>query len=281
MTAPVDIPELERLLGAVTDEPWAALPGSALMVQGDEYRGSPVAEFERPGDHSDPLEWPVVTREEWDTWKSRLRLVVALRNAAPALLAELKAAREEIDVKAERIAGLEKENWRVVAMLEGDFALTRMHYEEGKPLELQVRAAALGAFAANCRDFLADAENYVEMAFADDLGELSVTIQKREGATPHQKREKAEAELRLAADRIAALERCLRPFADINPYFFRGERAGDAINLESTCTPIVDWSGEAISVRDFCAARQALYPNPMPTDVAPTEETERWLRGDD
>lgn len=114
------------------------------------------------------------------------------------------------------IESLRAENERLLAMLERDFKLTRLHYEQGKPLEMEVRAAAIGAFAASCRDFLADAKNYVEMVFEDDLGRLAVVIQKLEGETPAQKAARLTKRLELieAMDTAYPLHEVLQRLAD-------------------------------------------------------------------
>lgn len=101
MTAPVDIAELERLLGAATAGPWQAFigseapqpiyPGVVCFACSPETKAYVVVEDGFVREH-----------------EANARLVAALHESAPALLAELKAAREEIDVKAERIAGLER-----------------------------------------------------------------------------------------------------------------------------------------------------------------------------
>jgi hypothetical protein len=96
---------------------------------------------------------------------------------------------------------LEREIERMRALLDGDFQVTRLHYEVGKPVEIQARAAVLGELAAVCRDLLGDAPNFVELKFQDDLGKLAVVVQRLEGETPADK----AARLTKALDRANAI----------------------------------------------------------------------------
>lgn len=91
------------------------------------------------------------------------------------------------------IESMRREIVRLRALLAGDFAISRLHYEAGKPLEIEARAASLGALAAVCRYFLGDSPNYVELAFEDDLGRLTLTIQRADGETPANKAARLEA----------------------------------------------------------------------------------------
>lgn len=90
---PIDLDELERLEREATRWPWAG--GNAFDIFTDDdaaRRGEPGTHIA----HTDPSD-----DKEFDKGRADRDLIVALRNAAPALFAELRAARK-------RIAELEK-----------------------------------------------------------------------------------------------------------------------------------------------------------------------------
>lgn len=115
----------------------------------------------------------------------------------------------------EELERLRREVERLQALLAGDTKLARLHYEQDVGFDMEFRGAIIGRFAAECRHVLGDAPNYVEMQFEDDLGGLVVTVQKREGATPNQKRLAAEAELSAAREEIAKLRAVERAARDL------------------------------------------------------------------
>lgn len=89
-------------------------------------------------------------------------------------------------------------------MASGDDAALRLHFACGKGFaEMKGKIPGLCAITAQARNVLIaeDAVNYVELRMVDDLGELILTIQKREGKTPNERRLEAEAE----RDRLQAL----------------------------------------------------------------------------
>lgn len=95
----VDLDELERLERAATQWPWAG--GNAFDIFTDDdaaRRGEPGTHIA----HTDPSD-----DKEFDKGRADRDLIVALRNAAPALIAELRAARERIAELEEHISALE------------------------------------------------------------------------------------------------------------------------------------------------------------------------------
>jgi len=83
------------------------------------------------------------------------------------------------------------------ACFDRDDVQLRAEFSGGRGyMEINERIAGLRILAAQCREILNDplAVNYVECHLADDLGELVVTVQKKEGKTPNQLKEEAEQE---------------------------------------------------------------------------------------
>lgn len=86
--APVDIAELERLLAAATAGPWQ----ERIVTRESRTFRSHSRSVEI---HNGPNHVPILSGTSCEEpLTDDARLVVTLRNAAPALLAELKAARE-------------------------------------------------------------------------------------------------------------------------------------------------------------------------------------------
>jgi hypothetical protein len=83
--------------------------------------------------------------------------------------------------------------WEAVAG-EDDFKL-RAEFQHGECLaEMNGKIKGIRVLCAEARGLLKHAPNYVECSMRDDLGELLLIIQKREGKTPHELRRAAEAE---------------------------------------------------------------------------------------
>lgn len=90
--------------------------------------------------------------------------------------------------------------WEAVAG-EDDFTL-RTEFQHGSCLaEMNGKIRGIRVLCAEARGLLKDAPNYVECSMRDDLGELVLIIQKREGKTPHELRKAAESD----RDRLQAL----------------------------------------------------------------------------
>lgn len=103
---------------------------------------------------------------------------------------------------------------RLRALITAEPTLERCHYEAGKPLDVAIRHPMVQAITRALRDTLHATDvpnkpaNYVELVYEDTASmtchdlELEppstyvVTIQRQDGATPHQLRAKAEAKLR-------------------------------------------------------------------------------------
>jgi hypothetical protein len=90
--------------------------------------------------------------------------------------------------------------WEAVAG-EDDFKLRAEFKHGGCFAEMNGKIKGIHTLCAEARGLLKDAPNYVECSMRDDLGELVLTIQKREGKTPNELRRAAEAE----RDRLQAL----------------------------------------------------------------------------
>lgn len=84
---------------------------------------------------------------------------------------------------------------RLAAIVEHDHETLRVQWEKHAPLEMEFRAPLFAMLAAEARGLLGDAKNYVNLTLQDDLGKLSVLIQKLEGETPASKATRLEAEL--------------------------------------------------------------------------------------
>lgn len=84
--------------------------------------------------------------------------------------------------------------WKAIATRD-DGDLRAMVHERG--VEIGLKCAALRALAAEARVMLeiSNAPNYVELGLRDDKGHMVVTIQRREGKTPHDLKVQAEQEL--------------------------------------------------------------------------------------
>lgn len=90
--------------------------------------------------------------------------------------------------------------WEAVAGHD-DFKL-RAEFQHGECLaEMNGKIKGIRVLCAEARGLLKHAPNYVECSMRDDLGELVLIIQKREGKTPHELRKVAESE----RDRLQAL----------------------------------------------------------------------------
>jgi hypothetical protein len=121
-----------------------------------------------------------------------LRALVVLRPDWLKTRARLQTERDAA-VRQARI-------WEAIAG-EDDFKL-RAEFEHGACLaEMNGKIKGIRTLCAEARGLLKDAPNYVECSMRDDLGELVLVIQKREGKTPHELRRAAEAE----RDRLQAL----------------------------------------------------------------------------
>lgn len=102
---PVDLDRLEALLGAATPGEWQACgcrkcglvwaPPDSLLFTGGGGEDCPSLSGEQTANNRD--------------------LIVALRNAAPALLAELRAAREELESRGSFAGGIERVQARPLA----------------------------------------------------------------------------------------------------------------------------------------------------------------------
>lgn len=93
-------------------------------------------------------------------------------------------------------------------MASGDDAALRLHFACGAGFaEMKGKIPGLCGITAQARNVLIaqDAVNYVELRMVDDLGELILTIQKREGKTPNERRLEAEAERDALRERIKQL----------------------------------------------------------------------------
>lgn len=100
---PIDLDKLERLEREATPGPWAG--GNAFDVFTDDdaaRRGEPGTHIA----HTDPSQ-----DKEFDKGRADRDLIVALRNAAPAMVRELRTLRT-------RVVELEEENERLRAKLE-------------------------------------------------------------------------------------------------------------------------------------------------------------------
>lgn len=83
--------------------------------------------------------------------------------------------------------------WEAVAG-EDNFKL-RAEFQHGECLaEMNGKIKGIRVLCAEARGLLKHAPNYVECSMRDDLGELVLVIQKREGKTPHELRREAEKE---------------------------------------------------------------------------------------
>lgn len=121
-----------------------------------------------------------------------MRLLLTLQPDWLKLRAQLQSERDAA-VRQARI-------WEAVAG-DDDFKL-RAEFQHGACLaEMNGKIRGIRVLCAEARGLLKDAPNYVECSMRDDLGELVLIIQKREGKTPHELRKAAEAE----RDRLQAL----------------------------------------------------------------------------
>lgn len=114
---------------------------------------------------------------------------------------------------------LEADTWRAVATKDDGLLRTVI---DGRGVEAEVKSAGLMVLAAEARLLLAQAINYVECYLRDSDGELVLTIQKREGKTPHEMRKAAEAQvvelqekLRTQASEFEKAERIKRDHAAV------------------------------------------------------------------
>lgn len=125
---PIDLDELERLERAATQWPWAG--GNAFDIFTDDdaaRRGEPGTHIA----HTDPSD-----DKEFDKGRADRDLIVALRNAAPALFAELRTLRARVD-ELERDA-------RLGAVVRAEVSNANT-YGPVPTLDLDVRAAGARA----------------------------------------------------------------------------------------------------------------------------------------
>ena len=111
---------------------------------------------------------------------------------------EIEGLREKFADAQATIAALQARVQELEAVLAGDLELTKLHYEPGKPLELQAKHPLIAVMAASMAQMCDDmkAENYVEVQFNHhEKGHFILTVQKMFHPTPHQLRQKAESQL--------------------------------------------------------------------------------------
>ena len=117
--------------------------------------------------------------------------ILKMGENAAVVAKDAMAAKEQVAALQARVQELE-------AVLAGDLELTKLHYEPGKPLELQAKHPLIAVMAASMAQMCDDmkAENYVEVQFNHhEKGHFILTVQKMFHPTPHQLRQKAESQL--------------------------------------------------------------------------------------
>jgi len=107
------------------------------------------------------------------------------------------------------IRRLERDNERLVKVLQ-DPLLTGIEWGRERGIELGMQGSGpqllAGMFLGLLQDNRKQAPNYLEVTFESPEGPIVVTVTQPDGATPHQLRQQADAEVRRLKAELLALQ---------------------------------------------------------------------------